>query len=391
MVNAAASCIVREPFSEQKVRDAAHRLLQDIGGRVTCAFVFVSPDYAEHLEDFLELIQLHGHVPELIGCTGWGIIGRATEAERESGFSLLFLHLPHTKVTAVSISYADSEYLSSPSDWHRATRVGAKEVDAWLAVVDPVGDSLEHWLEGLNKAWPGIPCLGGLASSSSAVGETIIFHNRRRLESGFAAFALQGGVRLLPIVSQGCKPIGEPLPITKAEDNAVFELGTRKAFGTLTEVYHSLPESDRLRAHGNLFAGLAMSEYVDEYKRGDFLIRNILGANPENGAVVINAIPRVGQTLQYQLRDAQTADEDLRLAVQEAKHTGIHPFAALLFSCNGRGRGLFGLPHHDAGILNESFECVPCAGFFCNGEIGPVGGINFIHSYTASIALLADA
>ena len=143
-------------------------------------------------------------------------------------------------------------------------------------------------------------------------------------------------------------------------------------------------------ARNNLFAGLAMSEYLEEYKRGDFLIRNILGADPEVGAVAIGAPLRVGQTLQYQLRDRDSADEDLRELCHTAEEEGARPFASLLFSCTGRGSGLFRAPDHDASVVKEIFGPHPSAGFFCNGEIGPVGKRNYLHGYTASAILLCD-
>ena len=151
-----------------------------------------------------------------------------------------------------------------------------------------------------------------------------------------------------------------------------------------------MTKQEKDRARNNLFAGVAMSEYLEEYKRGDFLIRNILGADPEAGAVAIGAPLRVGQTLQYQLRDRDSADEDLRELCYAAEEDGARPFASLLFSCTGRGRGLFGAPDHDAGVLAEIIGAHPSAGFFCNGEIGPVGRANFLHGYTASAALFCE-
>ena len=157
----------------------------------------------------------------------------------------------------------------------------------------------------------------------------------------------------------------------------------------LTEIVEAMLQPLRDRAAGNLFAGLAMSEYIDEFKTGDFLVRNLIGADPEHGVVAIGAFPRVGQTLQFQLRDRASADEELRQLTAQAA-ARVRPFASLVFACNGRGRHLFGEPSHDARLLAERFGAQPSAGFFCNGEIGPVGGKNFVHGYTASIALFAS-
>jgi small ligand-binding sensory domain FIST len=390
MLNSAASRLVLGAFSEEEVIRTAREALHEIGGRASCAVVFATTDYQEHLPDFLELIQLHGHAPLVVGCSGTGLIGTNMEAERASGFSLLLLHLPNTTLTPFTFSERDVEESSGPGFWQMESGADADAVDAWIVLGDPMRLDLDRWLHDWNIAYPGVPSLGGLASGGARGNETFVFRNREILEGGGVALGLRGGVRLHPLVSQGCTPVGEPHPVTGAEGNVITTLGMRPAYEVLQETFAALPDTVRARAQGNLFAGLATSEYIDEFKRGDFLIRNILGADPTSGAVAIGAVPRVGQTLQFQLRDGETADDDLRELTEDAHAKGIRPFASLLFSCTGRGRGLFGVENHDAKSLGKTFGSLPGAGFFCNGEIGPVGATNFVHGYTASAALLCD-
>ena len=190
--------------------------------------------------------------------------------------------------------------------------------------------------------------------------------------------AFEGGIAVRTIVSQGCRPIGEPLTDHRsAAEFACSVWGSKPAYEVLNHVFNGLTKQEKDRARNNLFAGLATSEYLEEYKRGNFLIRSILAADPEAGAVAIGTSVRVGQTLQYQLRDRDSADEDLRELCHAAEEDGARPFASFLFSCLGRGKALFGAPHHDAGVLAETFGAHPSAGFFCNGEIGPVGQPEF--------------
>jgi small ligand-binding sensory domain FIST len=215
-----------------------------------------------------------------------------------------------------------------------------------------------------------------------------------RVVSGAVALGLEGDIAVHAVVSQGCKPIGEPLTVTQAERNVLLTLGSRPAYEVLSDVYKELSDAEREQARGHLFAGLAISEYLEEYKRGDFLVRNIIGADPKSGAVAINAQPRVGQTLQYQLRDSLAASDELRrllFAQSAALPPAAAPYAGLLCTCNGRGRGLFGRPSHDAALVNEFFPGLPLAGFSTNGQIGPVGERSFEHGYTASLALLGPA
>jgi small ligand-binding sensory domain FIST len=164
----------------------------------------------------------------------------------------------------------------------------------------------------------------------------------------------------------------------------------RPALEILAETFRSLPSETQERARSNLLVGLAMNEYKDDFRRGDFLIRNLSGVDSERGAIAIGAVPRVGQTLQFQLRDPKAADSDLVELLQLAKGElgERRPIGALLFACNGRGVGLFGAPSHDACTISEQLGPVPLAGFFCNGEIGPVSGKPFLHGFTASLAVI---
>ena len=388
MPNRAASRLVLSDYSEEIVKDAARQVRAELDAEVTCAVLFFSPDYNEHLEDFLELVRVYGRVPLLIGCTGGGLIGTGREAEDRSGFSLLMLSLPETELQVFEFSQAQVEESTGPAYWQMESGVDAEGVDAWIVLGNPLRLGAERWLAEWNAAYPGVPTLGGLASGDED--NIILCRDGRAIASDAVALGIRGGVQIRTIVSQGCRPIGEPLTITGVKQNLLLSLGSKPAYSVLNAVFNGLSKQEKDRARNNLFAGLAMSEYLEDYKRGDFLIRNILGADPEAGAVAISAPLRVGQTLQYQLRDRDSADEDLRELCHAAEEDGARPFASLLFSCNGRGRGLFAVPDHDAGVLTEIFGPHPVAGFFCNGEVGPVGRQNYLHGYTASAVLLCD-
>jgi small ligand-binding sensory domain FIST len=389
MPNRAASRLVLAEYSEETVIQAARETRAQLDADVTCALVFFSADYAENLPDFLELLRVYGRAPMLLGCTAAGLVGAGAEAEDRCGFSLLLLSLPQTRIKAFEFSQAQLEESTGPGFWHQQTGWGANDADAWLVLTNPYRLNAERWLAEWNQAYPGVPALGGLASGDQE--DLVLCLDGRAISGDGLALGLSGGVRLRTIVSQGCRPIGEPLPITGAKQNKLLTLGSKPAYAVLNQVFNNLSQPEKERARNNLFAGLATSEYIDEYKRGDFLIRNILGADPEAGAVAINGQLRIGQTLQYQLRDRESADEDLRELCYAAQEEGARPFASLLFPCTGRGRGLFSAPDHDAGVLAEIFGAHPSAGFFCNGEIGPVGKMNYLHGYTAASALLCDA
>jgi len=389
MPNTAASRLLLRPYSEAAVVQAARSALSEVGGKVSVGFAFASADYYENLPDFLELIQLHGHVPLLAGCSGSGVIGTNREAEKAAGFSLLLLHLPETQIHACPLSAAQADSIGSPRECHRITGVRPGEVEGWLAFCDPFGFPVESWIKDWNAAYPGVPMLGGLCSGPEEASEGVfVFHNHEMLPPGSAMLVgIKGGVTLRPLLSQGCRPIGEPLTVTGTNGNLVLALGGKPAYSVLAEAFESLNDREKARAQGNLFAGLASSEYIEEFKQGDFLIRAILGADAHSGAVALGAYPRVGQTLQWQLRDHVTADDDLRMSLLHERMRKPPPFASLVFVCNGRGRDLFGTPNHDAHALSQIIGNHPSSGCFCNGEIGPIGKTNFVHGYSVSMAL----
>jgi small ligand-binding sensory domain FIST len=385
MPNSAASRLVLSAYSESVAAEAARSALHEAGGHVSCAFVFCSADYRAQLGEFLEVLQVHGHIPLIVGCSGAGLVGTGKEAEAASGFSLLALRLPDTQLVPFAFSGSTAPAWDDAGAWRAAA--GVENVDAWLLLADPTTVAPEPWLAAWSNAFPGTPCFGGLASGGRSGDDMFVFRDRELLDGGGVALGFRGGVKIQTLVSQGCRPIGEALPVTAADENIIQTLGSRPAWRILDDAFQSLTQEEKAAAKGNLFAGLAMTEYREEFHRGDFLIRNILGADQESGAVAIGAFPRVGQTVQYQLRDANAADEDLTHLAGALRDGGVKPFASLLFSCGGRGRGLFGVPNHDAGVIADVFGPHPSAGFFCNGEIGPVGGRNFVHGYTASAAL----
>ena len=382
----AGSRLIVGEFRESAVIAAAEEALAECGGQPSCGFLFVSASWLPQINEVLDLVRLHGRVPLLIGSVGGGLIGRSQEAEGIDGMSLLLVSLPQTKLTPVLISSEQIEESTGPAYWQMETGLGPEDVDSWIVLANPYAPDLERWLTEWNIAFPDAPSIGGLSSGGSGTGENSLLLDGKSIDAAVLALAVKGG-KVRTIVSQGCKPVGEPFTITHAEDNLVYALGSRPAYQVLSETFNGLSDDEKERARGNLFAGLAASEYVADLKRGDFLVRNLLGADPQTGAVAIGARARTGQTLQYQLRDKITAHADL---VELAKINGLkgcEPFASLVFSCNGRGHRFFGVPDHDASTLAEIFGPVPSAGLFCNGEIGPIGRSSYLHGYTASIAL----
>jgi small ligand-binding sensory domain FIST len=272
----------------------------------------------------------------------------------------------------------------------RLERLTPEQVNAWLFFVDPYTTEPERLLNLMKTMNRGVPVIGGLASGDQRKHRTFLFLNGEVLPNGAVGLAVGGDYEVRTVVSQGAQPIGQSWTITGVRANYITTIGMKPALEVLQETFSGLSEDMQERARTNLLIGLAMDEYKDELGRGDFLIRNVLGVDQNSGAVAINAMPREGQTVQFQVRDPEAADDELSVLLSRARDElgGREPVGALLCACNGRGVGLFGEPHHDAQKLGELLNNVPVTGFFCNGEIGPVGKENYLHGFTASIALI---
>lgn len=377
--NAAYSELVSGEFDEALVQAAAQRAQEHLHGLPGIAFVFVSCDYEPHIHDFTELIQIHAHCPLVVGCSAGGLIGVGREDENQSGFSLLVMQVPQADIAVFELPTE-----TGAAVWDQARRFNKDDANGWILLGNPVKLG-EDWMIRWNEAMGTTPAYGGLASGSFRGEELFTFTDKGLSDSAAIAIGVRGDLNLGGLVSQGCRPIGEPLTITKADHNLIHQLASQSAYEQLQAAFQSLPDEQRDKAQGNILVGLAMTEYVEEFHTGDFLVRSILGGDPSQGILAVGAMPRVGQTLQFQLRDRDAADNELReLLINKRYELRAEPFASLLFSCAGRGHHLFGAPNHDAALVRQTFGAVPLAGFFCNGEIGTVGKRAYLHGFTAS-------
>src|SRR5262245_6758861 len=350
----------------------------------------MTPGFSSSAKQVLEILRVHARIPLLAGCSSPGLIYDRFELEEAGGIALGLYSLPGAKLQACQFTQADVERAEDPTAWQTHTGVGPNQSNGWLAFVDPFHIDSEAWLRGWSQAFPSVPVMGGLASGEPSEQSTQVYLNGDVFDEGGVAVSFGGDVKLVGITCQGCNPIGDTWTLTKVQQNIIQGIGNRPAYEVLAETFSQLPAEDQKKARGgNLFIGLAMNEYVEDFHRGDFLVRNLLGADPRSGSIAVGAYPRPGQTIQFQQRSAAAATEDMKqlLARARAGLKGTPVYGACLCSCNGRGRGLFGRPNHDPEMVQHHLGPVGLTGFFCNGEIGPVGTRNFLHGYTASVAL----
>ncbi len=354
---------------------------------IDLACVFFSAHHAAGADLLSDVLTGTLRPSLLIGCSGEGVIAEAEELETVPAIAVWAAVLPDVNLHPLRSSFSPTHDQFHLSGWPEP---GVEEA-SFLLLADPFTVPVQDILGILEERYPGTKAVGGLAGGGQEVGMNRLLLNDQVFDSGLVGVRLSGAVDIRPIISQGCRLIGDRFVVTKAERNLIHELGGAPALERLQAVFESLADEDRRRAHRALHLGIVIDEHRNRFERGDFLIRNLLGADRATGAVAIGDVVQEGQTVQFHLRDAESATEDLNalLAIDRAGHRHP-PLGALMFSCCGRGRGLFGRPNHDVAATMERLGSIPIAGFFAQGEIGPIGNRNFLHGYTASLVLFAE-
>jgi small ligand-binding sensory domain FIST len=286
--------------------------------------------------------------------------------------------MPDARITPVALTLETTPDGTAVTGWPELDH----DPGTLVLLTDPYSFPTDGFLRQLGEIRPELKVIGGAASAARGPGGNRLVLGDR-VESTGAVGVLMDGVEVNTVVSQGCRPLGRPFVVTRAERNRVQELAGQPALSRLQDCATEASDEDRELIRHGLHVGLVVNEHKMEFGRGDFLVRNVIGADPDTGTLAVGDEVGVGRTVQFHVRDATAADEDLRALL-----TGVDDAAAaLLFTCNGRGRAFFGESHHDAAVVDRLLGPLPAAGAFCAGEIGPVGGRNFLHSYTASLAL----
>jgi small ligand-binding sensory domain FIST len=380
-VNRYAAALSRHPLPAHAVGEVAGQVLDQLEGDdpdlVVC---FASSHFVGALDDVVRALRALLAPRVLVGGTASGVIAGAHEAEEGIALALFAACMPGADLRSVALQSTDTPDGPTVVGWPD------DDVDAGhlLLVADPFSFPAEAFLRRVDRDRPELRVLGGLASAAALPGGNRFLVDER-IEVAGASGVLVAGAGIRTVVSQGCRPVGEPYVITRGSGNLVEELAGRPPMERLREVAEGAGDADRELLRRGLHMGFVVDEHRADFGRGDFLVRTVLGADRATGAIAVGEPVEVGRTVQFHVRDAAAADEDLRALL-----AGTSARGALLFTCNGRGRAFFDVEHHDAGVLEELLGPIAVAGMFCAGEFGPVGARNALHGYTASLALFDE-
>lgn len=372
------AAISEHPDAAQAVGEVVGAVVEAVGVAPDLAVLFISGHPVEAVEEIATAVRSLLSPGVLIGSTTVAAIGRETEAEDGPAVSLWVGRVgPVEPVRFEVVRSSEGTAVVGMPD------AAASERRTLILLADPMSFPADSFARAGNHQYPALTIVGGVVSAPGGVGASRLVLDGAIHSDGAIGALLPPGLGEFAVVSQGCRPIGAPLIVTEAEANVVRGLGSRPALDRLQELFDGAGDHDRELLGQGLHVGLAVDERTEAFARGDFLVRGVLGATPDEGSIRVGDRVEVGTTLQFQVRDAATAREDLAELLST-----VDADAALVFTCNGRGRRLFGEADHDARAVVDAVGGGPVAGMFCAGEIGPVGGQNHVHGFSASVLFL---
>jgi small ligand-binding sensory domain FIST len=376
-----SSAVSRAPGYEQAVAELVAGLHEGLAGtRPDLVCLFASVHHENSWLSLAERVRREFAGALLFGCSARSVIGAAQEVEETPGIAACGASLPGVTLHPFHIGADGVPELPGPDDAHV------------LLLVDPFRADLDAWIPALDERFPAGKKVGGIASGATHPGGNLLFLGEGAVRTGAIGVVLSGDLALDAVVAQGCRPVGPPLFVTGARENVLYELDGKPPMELLGQLFAAASPAEQRLFQGSLFLGIELLPEQSRFESGDFLIRNLIGADQNTGALHIAADLTGHRVVQFHLRDAEAAAEDLarRLARYHGER-GRGAAGALLFSCLGRGRGLYGVPDHDSAAFQRALGPVPVAGFFCNGEIGPVEGRTFLHGYTSAFAIFRPA
>lgn len=412
------SALSKQPSLEAAIAEVVEQATSALSAPPNLAIVFISSAFTSEYPRLMPLLQTYLPAIPVIGCGGAGVVGmtpsqQPREVEGAAAIALTLAYLPEVNVHPFHLEPDGLPDLDSPpTAWAELIGVSPAEQPQFILFADSAFSRITDLLQGLDFAFAGSSKIGGLASGGFGSHSGALFCQYQTYRDGIVGVALSGNITIDTIVAQGCRPIGAPYLVAEGERNILLALEAqsnsslaapvgsatvsqkRTPLEMLQELIQTLNEADRTLAQHSLFVGVAQSEFKQTLEQGDFLIRQLIGVDPRVGAIAIGDRIRPGQRIQFHLRDSKASAEDLEVLLQRYQLTALttearpKPVGALMFACTGRGEGLYGEPDFDSHLFQTYLPDVPLSGFFCNGEIGPVGGSTFLHGFTSVFGII---
>jgi len=387
-----ASALVTDNEFEKGISNAADRIRASLDGLPPhLVTAFVSTHHRRAWDALPHLLDREFPQATCIGCSAGGVIGQGRELEDAAGIGISAAHLPGVEVSPIRLDIGHDATRSEAVKLWQAHFGGQSHASPVVLVFpEPFSSEPQTTIEALDEAVPGVTTIGGLPSGGRRPGENMIMVDGQVVSSGVASVILRGNIHADTVVAQGCRPIGQPMFVTGCEGPVLAGLDGIRPVEVLHELFDDLTERDQDLLRYSLLLGVVMRGDETQYRHGDFLIRNVMGFDPDSGSLAVGADLKEGLVVQFHLRDAEASTDDLHSVLDTYRRSNPRsPAGGLLFSCLGRGSNLYGRANHDSELFTQYVGDVPLSGFFCNGEIGPVQESTYIHGYTSVFALFS--
>ncbi len=382
-----ASALTTEKDFKDAINNLTTQINYQMGDRsIDLAVIYISPHFKTNATEIGKSLRTSLKARIFIGCSADGVIETNEEIEDAQAISLFTASMPGVELKPFSLNHSDWGKTLENKDSFNKTIPYSEDTKLFMLLADPFTAPMDDVLRSFNQFHPGIPIIGGIVSGSRGPGQSILFFNDQVFNTGAVGITFSGTFEADIIVSQGCRPIGDPFIVTEAKDNVVVSLDGMPPLACLQNLFPQLPLEEQELLQKGLFLGIAVDPEKELFGRGDFLIRGVISIDDQTGAMTIGDYINKNDIVQFHVRDARTAKEDLELLLTPQKFVAP-PQGALLFSCNGRGTHLYDHPNGDISTIQKALGKVNLSGFFCAGEIGPIGGKNFLHGFTASMVL----
>ena len=385
--NQYATAFVSNVDLPDAIRKAHESISESLGGSADLTLAFMAGYESAELDAALIQMKQSLDTKVLLGSNCHALIEGSREYEATRGLVLWSASMPDTELVPIELKFERNSEGAAITGWPDELATEWPEDSQLIALAEPFSFPMDVLLDRFNEDRPGVVVSGGMASGYHRPSDGRLVLDEKVMNAGAVAVRLTGGPKIETIVSQGCRPIGSPFVITDCERNLITGLGGKSPLEQLKQLFAELPARDQREVNRGLLLGRAINEYQDKFGYGDFLIRNVMQIDPDSGFISVGDYMRKGQTVQFHIRDSDSASAELEQLMD--KRTIAEPKSALVFSCNGRGLNMFPDPDHDSQRVSRCVGGGPVAGFFAGGEIGPIGGKNFVHGFSASVVLFS--
>jgi len=376
------------------VTDAVEQGLAQAGvSHADAALVFFSAEHSARERELVETIRRAAGTDRIAGCSAAGVL--TSNGEVEGGRGLAVMVVSSDQLECQPLLFKPLRERDGDIGAELAAVAAPTQASGSLVTLfpDTYNGQPQRLLESLHDERGFTPVIGAGASENGAAQATYQLSSAGVTSNAVAGLYLNGSFQSHIEITQGCQPITDPMVITKAERNLIYEIDERPALEVFAGLLKGPLAEDLRRALTVLFVGLPADRLINSVAPGKYLIRNIIGIDPDKGILGVAEEVTEGESMIFAMRDGQRARDDLNQMLQRQVNNlgGRKPAFGFYFNCCGRGSSLYGIPGIDSAYIKQALGDFPLIGMFGGYELAPLGRANHLFAYTGVLALITNA